>query len=139
MPPNLSATPGESQIKCYSLVFYLYAPIQSAPAGVTSPSYAHSYGQHMQYQCRVSVFSTLLVYFSARCIQHTGCKQGTVQSTETIIITMSILPLSNGEVMHCKGILSRDCTVLGLLLEAPPPTTMPDERDCIEHVNTVHR
>ena len=32
MPPNLSATPGESRIKCYSLAFYLYAPICSAPA-----------------------------------------------------------------------------------------------------------
>ena len=33
MSPNLSTTLGESQIKRYSSVFYLYAPIRSAPAG----------------------------------------------------------------------------------------------------------
>ena len=33
MSPSLSATPGESQIKHYSSVFYLYAPIRSALAG----------------------------------------------------------------------------------------------------------
>ena len=33
MPPKLSATPGESQIKRYTSVFYLYAPIRSVPAG----------------------------------------------------------------------------------------------------------
>ena len=61
MPPNLSATPGESQIKRYSSVFYLhvYAPIilWPVPHGFMGSIYVHSYGR------------PILVCLSAQCIQ----------------------------------------------------------------------
>ena len=62
MWPNLSATPGELHIKCYSSVFYLYAPIWSAPHRFMGSIYAHSYSQPI----------LVCLSASAQCIQRTG-------------------------------------------------------------------